>query len=203
MKDIKWKLKALFDYNENYIKRVWENYFKAISKWQDPWLTLVSCCDSRVKASLFIQDPINEVFKVNVIWNVIESALWSVDYWVLHLKTPVLIILWHSDCWAVKATLNDYYIVNDSIRDSLRPIMVGIEWANCDDVCWSVYNNINHQVMIANIRYRELIDSKKLFVIWAYYDLANDFDYWYWKLHFVNINWITDKDEIKKIVDEI
>jgi hypothetical protein len=64
-----------------------------------------------------------------------------------------------------------------------------------------VQKNIDYQVSIALEKYKDLVDSDKLLVIWAYYDFANDFNLGHWRLIITNINWV--KKEVKTILEQL
>ncbi|HEY4798400.1 MAG TPA: carbonic anhydrase, partial [Bacteroidia bacterium] len=81
------------------------SYFDEFKQQQTPFITLVTCSDSRVPQHALLPDTTNKVFTVKNIGNQILSTEGSVDYGIYHLKTPVLLILGHSDCGAIKAYL--------------------------------------------------------------------------------------------------
>ena len=116
------KLLELLNYNKDFKERVGQAYFDKIQGIQTPWLTLVACCDSRIHTNIMMEDATNEVFEIRVIGNVIENALGSVDYGVYQLHTPMLFIMGHSDCGAIKGSLDERGKLQESIEDTLEPI---------------------------------------------------------------------------------
>ncbi|MCK7460976.1 MAG: hypothetical protein MZU84_02360 [Sphingobacterium sp.] len=78
-------------------------YFESFSYEQKPYITLVTCSDSRVPLNSLMPDTSNKVFSIQNIGNQILSTEGSVDYGIYHLKTPLLFFLGHSDCGAIKA----------------------------------------------------------------------------------------------------
>ena len=116
------KLLELLNYNKDFKERVGQAYFDKIQGIQTPWLTLVACCDSRIHTNIMMEDAINEVFEIRVIGNVIENALGSVDYGIYQLHTPMLFIMGHSDCGAIKGSLDERGKFQESIEDTLEPI---------------------------------------------------------------------------------
>ena len=74
---------------------------------QHPFATVLTCADSRVPAEIVFDRGIGDIFVVCVAGNVVgPSELGSVEYAVDHLATPVVLVLGHSLCGAVQATLS-------------------------------------------------------------------------------------------------
>jgi carbonic anhydrase len=79
-----------------------------VEKGQKPVATIISCSDSRVPVEvIFSQLKPGMFFVIRVAGNVISdsSVKGSIEYAVVHLKTPHLIVLGHTECGAVKARL--------------------------------------------------------------------------------------------------
>ena len=85
-----------------------QEYFESFSLEQKPYITLVTCSDSRVPLNSLLPDTSNKVFSIQNIGNQILSTEGSVDYGIYHLKTPLLFFLGHSDCGAIKAYLKGF-----------------------------------------------------------------------------------------------
>jgi carbonic anhydrase len=113
-----------------------------------------------------------------------------------------LMIMWHSDCGAIKACRAGYENEkSDSIKIALNNINEAFKdwkWENLKD---DIQKNINYQVSIALEKYKDLVDTKKLLILWAYYDFANDLNLWHWRLILININGI--KNRIKDILQQL
>lgn len=77
-----------------------------IAQGQNPFAIILSCADSRVPVeTLFDQQPGN-IFGVRVAGNFVEPAgLGSFEYAVAALNVPLILVLGHSKCGAVEATL--------------------------------------------------------------------------------------------------
>lgn len=82
-----------------------ENRRIAIAKeGQEPFVTVLSCADSRVPPELLFDRGLGELFVVRVAGNVAGvDELASIEYGVGHLHTPILLVLGHSKCGAVTA----------------------------------------------------------------------------------------------------
>ena len=73
---------------------------------QHPYAVVVACSDSRVVPEDIFMTGIGELFTIRVAGNVLlDSQLGSVEYAVEHLKSPLVVILGHTNCGAVGATL--------------------------------------------------------------------------------------------------
>ena len=94
-------IKGIIDNNASFVSAHDEAYFKPHMAAQHPKVTLVGCCDSRFQPTTIEPDPIDKVFTIETIGNQMASAQGSVDYGVLHLHTPVLLIMGHTDCGAI------------------------------------------------------------------------------------------------------
>ncbi len=73
---------------------------------QHPFAIVLGCADSRVAPELVFDQGLGDIFVVRVAGNVADPALTgSVSYAVHHLHVPVLVVLGHQSCGAVKAAL--------------------------------------------------------------------------------------------------
>lgn len=74
---------------------------------QFPFATIVSCSDSRVVASHIFNQGLGELFEVKLAGNVVDKdALGSIEYAVVVLKTPLIVVLGHESCGAVYSTVD-------------------------------------------------------------------------------------------------
>lgn len=77
-----------------------------LAKGQNPRAVVLSCSDSRVPPEHVFDQQLGEVFVVRTAGNVADKvALGSIEYAVEHLGTPVIVVLGHRSCGAVKATV--------------------------------------------------------------------------------------------------
>ena len=64
------------------------------------------CADSRVAAEIIFDQGLGDMFVVRTAGHVIDSAvLGSIEYAVMILDVPLIVVLGHDSCGAVKATL--------------------------------------------------------------------------------------------------
>ena len=78
----------------------------SLTKGQKPTAALFGCGDSRVAAELIFDQGLGDMFVVRTAGHVIDSAvLGSIEFAVTVLGVPLIVILGHDSCGAVKATL--------------------------------------------------------------------------------------------------
>ncbi|OBK47186.1 carbonic anhydrase [Mycobacterium sp. 1081908.1] len=74
---------------------------------QNPTAIIFGCADSRVAAELIFDQGLGDVFVVRTAGQAIDSAvLGSIEYGVTALNVPLIVVLGHSSCGAVKATIS-------------------------------------------------------------------------------------------------
>lgn len=73
---------------------------------QQPFAALLSCADSRVPVELVFDQSIGQIFVTRVAGNLITpEIIGSLEYGAAVLGTKVIMVMGHSNCGAVKATI--------------------------------------------------------------------------------------------------
>jgi carbonic anhydrase len=76
---------------------------------QNPFATIVACSDSRVAPELLFDQGLGDLFIIRVAGNVVTGAgpviKGSIEYGVGVLGSPLVMVLGHSKCGAIKAVL--------------------------------------------------------------------------------------------------
>jgi carbonic anhydrase len=73
---------------------------------QKPTAVVFGCADSRVAAEIIFDQGLGDMFVVRTAGHVLDSAvLGSLEYAVAVLNVPLIVVLGHDSCGAVKATL--------------------------------------------------------------------------------------------------
>lgn len=180
-----------------------KEYFDIFSYEQKPYITLVTCADSRVPLNSLMPDTSNKVFTIQNIGNQILSTEGSVDYGIYHLKTPILLFLGHSDCGAIKAYLKGFddeiYNIKHEL-DFLRPTIKEMEIKDFDKLhSHIIEKNLDYQVNIAYKKYKDLIVEGKLTVIAAMYDFRGEFGKGQGDVVIVNVNKIKDVQKLREM----
>jgi carbonic anhydrase len=73
---------------------------------QEPFAAVLSCADSRVPVELVFDQSIGQIFVTRVAGNLITpEIIGSLEYGAAVLGTKVILVMGHSGCGAVKATI--------------------------------------------------------------------------------------------------
>ena len=76
----------------------------ALAQSQSPFATVLSCSDSRVPPEIVFHVSLGDLFVVRAAGNVTDRAiLASVEYAADHLHVPLVVVMGHESCGAVKA----------------------------------------------------------------------------------------------------
>ncbi|CAN5348712.1 beta-carbonic anhydrase CanB [soil metagenome] len=82
-------------------------YRATLAAEQKPTAVVFGCADSRVAAEIIFDQGLGDMFVVRTAGHVIDSAvLGSLEYAVSILNVPLIVVLGHDSCGAVKATLD-------------------------------------------------------------------------------------------------
>ena len=148
-----------------------------LSSGQYPFAIILGCADSRVPPEVIFDQGLGDLFVVRVAGNVVdEIVLGSIEYAAAHLHTPLIVVLGHSRCGAVGAT-----VAGGKLEGHLPSLAAAIQPA-VDEAKDLPGDLIDHAVR-ANARMMagqlassapvlaELVEAGKLRVIAAYYDL--------------------------------
>src|ERR1700741_1792399 len=78
----------------------------ALAKGQTPFATVLSCADSRLPPEIIFHANLGELFVVRAAGHVADhSVLASVEYAAEHLHVPLVVVMGHEMCGAVKAAV--------------------------------------------------------------------------------------------------
>lgn len=74
---------------------------------QHPKAVLFGCSDSRVAAEIIFDQGLGDLFVIRTAGHIIDTAvLGSIEYAVHVLNTPLIVVLGHDSCGAVKASMD-------------------------------------------------------------------------------------------------
>jgi carbonic anhydrase len=77
-------------------------------KGQEPFAIVLGCSDSRVPAEIVFDQGLGDLFVIRVAGNVVApSQVGSVEFAATKFGTPLVVVLGHSDCGAIAATLEE------------------------------------------------------------------------------------------------
>jgi carbonic anhydrase len=103
---------------------------------QKPIAAILGCSDSRVAAELIFDQGLGDIFVVRTAGQAIDSAvLGSIEYAVAVLNVPLIVVLGHDGCGAVKAAIgaiDDGAIPGGFVRDVVERVVPSILQARRD-----------------------------------------------------------------------
>ncbi len=184
--------------NADFVKAHNAAYFKQAIEKQHPRATVVTCSDASLHTHALDKTPEGDLFVVRNMGNQIVTGEGSVEYGVYHLQTPLLIIVGHSACGAIKAAFGDYSKEPPAIKRELDTIKLSKKSQKNDDaeLLRAVDANVNNQVTFALKKFDSEVQAGKLAVIGAIYDIQNIMHQGQGRLVIVNINGNTDSGNI-------
>jgi carbonic anhydrase len=96
----------------------------AVTTHQAPWATIISCADSRVPPELiFGGHGVGELFVARNAGNLVDTAtLGTVEYGAAVLGSPLIVVLAHTNCGAVKAAC-DVVTKNATYPGAIGPMI--------------------------------------------------------------------------------
>lgn len=154
----------------------------ALAKGQAPFCAYVSCSDSRVPPELLFGRGLGELFIIRNAGNTVDTvAMGSIEYAVAVLGVPLVVVMGHESCGAVKAAMS---VVSDNARfpgvigNMIEPIIPAVlEARNQPGDATEVAVKQNVRRVVRKLREASdplLIEpqrSGKLKVVGAYYKL--------------------------------
>ena len=162
------------DLNESQSRRI------ELAKGQNPFATIFSCVDSRVPPELIFDRGLGDLFVIRTAGQVIDNAvLGSLEFGVAELKIPLLLVLGHEKCGAVKATVEA--VENNAtaeaeinwLVDGIRPAVEAAKTQSGDLLDNAVKANVSLTVERLNGSsiLSEALEKGDLKIIGARYDL--------------------------------
>ena len=159
----------------------------ALAAGQEPFAIILGCSDSRVPAEIVFDQGLGDLFVIRVAGNIVAaSQVGSVEFAAARFGTRLVVVLGHSQCGAVLATLEELQratenqsrnlrSIVDRIRPSVEALLEREHWPDPDAlVRHAVRANIiasaNHLRHGSEVL-EQLIQSNGLLVVGAEYSL--------------------------------
>ncbi len=113
---------------------------------QEPFAVILGCSDSRVPAEIVFDQGIGDLFVVRVAGNVVQpSLIGSVEFACSKFGTRLVVVLGHSRCGAIQATLEalrspqqavseNIGAIAEFIRPSVESVLASDQDADADDI---------------------------------------------------------------------
>ena len=154
---------------------------------QEPFAIILGCSDSRVPAEIVFDQGLGDLFVIRVAGNIVAaSQIGSIEFAAARFSTRLVVVLGHSQCGAVQATLEELQqpsqnqsknlrFIVDQIRPAVEPLLAVEHGAGRDgllraavraNICASV-NHLRHGSEVLE----DLIAQEGLFIAGAEYSL--------------------------------
>ena len=141
---------------------------------QSPWASILSCADSRVAPEWIFDAAAGDLFVVRSAGNTpFNEGIASLEFGVAVLKTPLILVLGHSNCGAVKAARS-----TDSLTPLFDQLIMPIR-ANLvpgDNLEKAVKNNASataRQLTTRSDVLANAVEMGNLQVVAGYFDIAS------------------------------
>jgi carbonic anhydrase len=159
----------------------------ALAGGQEPFAIILGCSDSRVPAEIVFDQGLGDLFVIRVAGNIVAaSQVDSVEFAAERFGTPLVVVLGHSRCGAVQATLEELMRPSDarsrnlrSIVDRIRPsveALLATELRHDPDALVRLAIRTNVRTSVNHLRHgsevlEQRIQSDGLLVVGAEYSL--------------------------------
>lgn len=160
---------------------------KEVANGQEPFAIILGCSDSRVPAEMVFDQGLGDLFVIRVAGNIVApSQIGSVEFAAERYQTKLVVVLGHSHCGAILATLEELKRPNEnqsrnlkSIVDRIRPSVATL----LETELKHDHEALVHQSVRANIRasvnhlrhgselLENLIQNEGLLIVGAEYSL--------------------------------
>ena len=154
---------------------------------QEPFAIILGCSDSRVPAEIVFDQGLGDLFVIRVAGNIVApSQVGSVEFAASRFHTRLVVVLGHSQCGAIEATLEelgrpsrDQSRYLHSIVDRIRPsveALLATELAHHYDTLAPLAVRANIRASANHLRHgseilEQLIQEDGLLVVGAEYSL--------------------------------
>ena len=154
---------------------------------QEPFAIILGCSDSRVPAEIVFDQGLGDLFVIRVAGNIVApSQVGSVEFAAARFETRLVVVLGHTSCGAIQATVDELgrrseeqsrnlRSIVDRIRPSVEPLL-GTSLARDRDALVHEAVRANIRMSVNQLRHgsevlEQLIDTGGLCVVGAEYSL--------------------------------
>lgn len=154
---------------------------------QQPFAVILGCSDSRVPVEIIFDQGLGDLFVIRVAGNIVAaSQIGSIEFAAERFGTRLVVVLGHTHCGAVQATLEELQRPSEnqsphlrSIVDRIRPAVQGLlatELRHNSELLAQEAVRANVRVSANHLRYgsqllEQLIEKDELLVVGAEYSL--------------------------------
>ena len=161
---------------------------EALVAGQEPFAIILGCSDSRVPAELVFDQSFGDLFVIRVAGNIVApSQVGSVEFAASRFGTSLVVVMGHSQCGAIVATLEELQgratnqsrnlrSIVDRVRPSVETLMAGLGSDADPDTLVREAVRANVRASVNHLRngselLERLIREKGLLVVGAEYSL--------------------------------
>ncbi len=163
------------------------NARQPLTKGQWPYVTILSCSDSRVPPEIIFDEGLGRLFIIRVAGNMLNPALLgSIEYASLHSTPRLIMVMGHESCGAVGAAVNSSENPGSketpAIDDIIEHLMPAVEKAKeetgltGDELVEAVAKeNVRmtvDRIIAESDALKKLKDDNKIKIIGGYYSLS-------------------------------
>jgi carbonic anhydrase len=113
-----------FTNNVNGTDALVESKRASLVKPQEPFAIILGCSDSRVPAEIVFDQGLGDLFVIRVAGNIVApSQVGSVEFAAARFGTRLVVVLGHSQCGAIQATLEELRRPSENQSRNLRAIV--------------------------------------------------------------------------------
>ena len=151
---------------------------QALTSGQAPFAMVLSCADSRVPPEYIFNAGLGELFVIRSAGEVIDkSILASLEYGAEHLHIPLLVVMGHESCGAVKAAVENGHVDGPNLSYLVRQIRVGTArspkaQAEIKTAILANVEQVINDALAGSQILRHAVDAGSLQVVGAYYELG-------------------------------
>ena len=154
---------------------------------QRPFATILGCSDARVPAEMVFDQGLGDLFVIRVAGNIVEpSQIGSVEFAAAKLGARLVVVLGHSSCGAILATLEELEHPGNGMSPHLGSIIQKVKPSVEPLLSTDLRNNreeLIRQAVIANVRasvdhlqsgsrmLRQMLEDEGLMIVGAEYSL--------------------------------
>jgi carbonic anhydrase len=151
---------------------------KALLSGQEPFAAILCCSDSRVPPEHLFDQGLGDIFVVRLAGNVIDTmATASLEYAAVQLHVPLIMVLGHSSCGAIKAALADTGVAPGHIFplvESIKPALADDSpHADADAIARTHAKRMASSLRTLKPVLNGMVNTGKLRIVSAYYDLSS------------------------------
>jgi carbonic anhydrase len=101
-----------------------ESRRREVAASQNPFAIILGCSDSRVPAEIVFDQGLGDLFVIRVAGNIVApSQIGSVEFGVARFDVKLVVVLGHSSCGAITATIEELGRKSDEQSRNLRSIV--------------------------------------------------------------------------------